>query len=377
MQFRAFLSLCFLFCLGLFGCSVVVVPTDSDPDPQPEALHLEIREGVFPPEIAIGGQLKAIGLFELMNAEDVQICPTSVLLEKGGSTGEVVSVYASFSQTRGESPVLQEFPGRTLEVLIAGTEDDRCLAPGETRNLTIMGVLGEIAQDGGDVVRSGDLIRVNLTNVVAKAEEGDVKAVLLDGGAETDVLSGIQHVIRRARPMISEYPVDPVVVNGESEAYRFSISSDSIGGAAGFVAFALEASSAAIDGMPTRLRRYDEIQQKDIDMASEITVFADTPQAGMSTVLVRFDEIVLDPDPNKATILSLRWSSGSGTMKDQLAFAYRGVLDTTALECTDPTKVLSGVDSLPGIVWTDLPGQTNPCTAHGFTGDGLVSGIVR
>jgi len=130
--------------------------------------------------------------------------------------------------------------------------------------------------------------------------------------------------------------------------------------------------------VPTRLRRYDAALQQDVDMSATMTVLADTPQAGTSTVLVRFGELVLNPDPNESTILSLRWSSASGGTHAPvpLAFAYHEVLATATLACENPTKVLTGVEALPGIAWTDLPGA-DACTSPSFTGDGLVSGVVR
>jgi hypothetical protein len=52
------------------------------------------------------------------------------------------------------------------------------------------------------------------------------------------------------------------------------------------------------------------------------------------------------------------------------------VLDCDVSISRDPTKVLTGVEALPGIAWTDLPGA-DACTSPSFTGDGLVSGVVR
>jgi hypothetical protein len=369
-------SVFFLFCMTLLGCSVVVTPPpeeteETEPEPQPQ--RFEVRAKALPRDLAVPGQVKAFGLYEVENTTTVEVCVTSIELARVGALNGIVTAAATFSTGKG-GPAQHALDGTSAQIDVEG---DGCVPSGESKTFSVTGTVGQIDPGTGSV-QSGDTIGILLTNVTASASE-DVEVTLLDGqDVEVASLSGVQHVLRRARPVVSVYPVDSTVVDGEFEAYRFAISADSVGGPVGLASFALEMPSAAVDGMPTRLRRYDATVQQDVDMSATMTVLADTPQAGTSTVLVRFGELVLNPDPNESTILSLRWSSASGGTHAPvpLAFAYHAVLATATLACGNPTKVLTGVEALPGIAWTDLPGA-DACTSPSFTGDGLVSGVVR
>jgi hypothetical protein len=296
----------FLFCMTLLGCSVVVTPPpeeteETEPEPQPQ--RFEVRAKALPRDLAVPGQVKAFGLYEVENTTTVEVCVTSIELARVGALNGIVTAAATFSTGKG-GPAQHALDGTSAQIDVEG---DGCVPSGESKTFSVTGTVGQIDPGTGSV-QSGDTIGILLTNVTASASE-DVEVTLLDGqDVEVASLSGVQHVLRRARPVVSVYPVDSTVVDGEFEAYRFAISADSVGGPVGLASFALEMPSAAVDGMPTRLRRYDATVQQDVDMSATMTVLADTPQAGTSTVLVRFGELVLNPDPNESTILSLRWS---------------------------------------------------------------------